>query len=97
MGEPTWTREKLRRLVDREIGDYRLIVVSNRQPYVHELIDGELRYASPAGKAKNCCTITSSMPIKWSFLDWATSPRWKTPRPSWARSCLFLTVKGNSG
>ena len=49
MGEPTWTREKLRRLVHREIGDYRLIVVSNRQPYVHDLIGGELSYASPAG------------------------------------------------
>ena len=49
MGEPTWTREKLRRLVHREIGDYKLIVVSNRQPYVHDLIGGELRYASPAG------------------------------------------------
>ena len=49
MGEPTWTREKLRRLVHREIGDYRLIVVSNRQPYVHDLVEGELSYASPAG------------------------------------------------
>ena len=49
MGEPTWTREKLRRLVHREIGDYKLIVVSNRQPYVHDLIGGELSYASPAG------------------------------------------------
>ena len=49
MGEPTWTREKLRRLVHREIGDYRLIVVSNRQPYVHDLVGGELSYASPAG------------------------------------------------
>ena len=49
MGEPTWTREKLRRLVHREIGDYRLIIVSNRQPYVHDLVGGELSYASPAG------------------------------------------------
>jgi len=49
MGEPTWTREKLQLLVHREIGDYKLIVVSNRQPYVHDLIGGELSYASPAG------------------------------------------------
>ena len=49
MGEPTWTREKLQLLVQREIGDYKLIVVSNRQPYVHDLIGGELSYASPAG------------------------------------------------
>ena len=49
MGEPTWTREKLQRLVHREIGDYQLIVVSNRQPYVHELVEGKLRYSSTAG------------------------------------------------
>ena len=36
-------------MVQREIGDYRLVVVSNRQPYIHELIDGKLHYASPAG------------------------------------------------
>ena len=33
----------------REIGDYRLIVVSNRQPYIHELVEGEVRAGSPAG------------------------------------------------
>ena len=44
-----WSKEDLKRLVQREIGDYRLVVVSNRQPYIHELIDGELRYAVPAG------------------------------------------------
>ena len=49
MREPTWTRDRLRRLVNREIGDYRIIVVSNRQPYVHELVDGELRVSTPAG------------------------------------------------
>ena len=49
MSEPTWTREKLQRLVQREIGDYQLIVVSNRQPYVHELVDGKLSYTSTAG------------------------------------------------
>ena len=49
MSEPTWTREKLQRLVQREIGDYQLIVVSNRQPYVHEIVEGELSYTSTAG------------------------------------------------
>ena len=49
MGEPTWTREKLQRLVQREIGDYQLIVVSNRQPYVHEIVEGKLSYTSTAG------------------------------------------------
>ncbi|MCH7712838.1 MAG: trehalose-6-phosphate synthase [Chloroflexi bacterium] len=49
MRAPIWTKEDLRRLVQREIGDYRLVVVSNRQPYVHELVDGRLTYAVPAG------------------------------------------------
>lgn len=49
IGEPTWTREKLQRLVHREIGDYQLIVVSNRQPYVHELVEGRISINSPAG------------------------------------------------
>ncbi len=49
MRAPFWTKEDLRRLVQREIGTYRLVVVSNRQPYVHELVDGDLRCASPAG------------------------------------------------
>mgnify|MGYP002526027529 FL=1 len=46
---PTWNKESLRRLVQREMGEYRLIVVSNRQPYIHEIIEGELRYAVPSG------------------------------------------------
>ena len=49
MREPVWTRDRLRRLVNREIGDYRIVVVSNRQPYIHELVDGELKVSTPAG------------------------------------------------
>ena len=49
MREPIWSRDRLRRLVKREIGDYRIVVVSNRQPYVHELVEGELRVSTPAG------------------------------------------------
>ena len=49
MTAPTWTRESLQRIVKREIGDYRLIVVSNRQPYIHEMVEGRLRYAVPSG------------------------------------------------
>ena len=44
-----WNAESLRQLVQREIGDYRLVVVSNRQPYIHELVEGKLRYIVPAG------------------------------------------------
>jgi alpha,alpha-trehalose-phosphate synthase [UDP-forming] len=49
MTDPTWTRERLQRLVLREIGDYKIIVVSNRQPYIHELVEGQLQYAFPSG------------------------------------------------
>jgi alpha,alpha-trehalose-phosphate synthase [UDP-forming] len=44
-----WTKEDLQQLVRREIGDYRLIVVSNRQPYIHKLVDGKVKYVVPAG------------------------------------------------
>jgi len=46
---PSWNKDSLRRLVQREMGEYRLVVVSNRQPYVHEIIDGELSYVVPSG------------------------------------------------
>ncbi len=45
---PVWGKEDLKRLAQREMGDYNLIVVSNRQPYVHEFIEGKLSYAAPA-------------------------------------------------
>jgi len=44
-----WTKESLRRLMRRELGDCRLIVVSNRQPYIHNLVDGKLQYVVPSG------------------------------------------------
>ena len=46
---PSWTKDSLRRLVQREMGEYRLVVVSNRQPYIHEIVEGELRYIVPPG------------------------------------------------
>ncbi len=46
---PVWGKKELRHLAQREIGDYQLVVVSNRQPYIHELVDGKLRYQVPAG------------------------------------------------
>jgi trehalose 6-phosphate synthase len=49
MSVPIWGKEDLQRLVLREMGDYHLVVVSNRQPYIHELADGKLRYVVPAG------------------------------------------------
>ncbi len=44
-----YTKEDLQRLVQRQIGDYHLVVVSNRQPYIHQLVDGQLDCVVPAG------------------------------------------------
>ncbi|MFQ6028117.1 MAG: trehalose-6-phosphate synthase [Dehalococcoidia bacterium] len=44
-----WTKRDLQRLVQREIGEFKLIIVSNRQPYIHELVAGEPQYVMPAG------------------------------------------------
>jgi len=35
-----WTKDDLQQIVRRELGDYRLVVVPNRQPYVHKLVGG---------------------------------------------------------
>ena len=43
-----WTAERVRDLVSRRRGDGHLIVVSNREPYVHELHEGEIRWGRPA-------------------------------------------------
>ncbi len=45
---PVWGKEHLKRLAQREMGDYNLVVVSNRQPYIHQFVEGELSYAAPA-------------------------------------------------
>ena len=44
-----WTKQDLQSLVQRQTGEYRLIIVSNRQPYVHNLVNGEPQYAMPVG------------------------------------------------
>ena len=49
MKEPIWGKQDLKRLAQREMGDYHLVVVSNRQPYIHELVDGKLGYIVPSG------------------------------------------------
>jgi trehalose 6-phosphate synthase len=43
-----WTAERVRDLVTRRLGDGHLIVVSNREPYLHELHEGEIRWVRPA-------------------------------------------------
>ena len=46
---PSWNEDSLRRLVQREMGEYRVLVVSNRQSHSHEIVEGELRYIAPTG------------------------------------------------
>ena len=48
-----WTKEDLQNLVQRQIGEYRLIIVSNRQPYIHNLVDGEPQSVMPVGGLTN--------------------------------------------
>ena len=49
MRAPNWGKEELKKLAQREMGDCHLVVVSNRQPYIHEIVEGELRYEVPSG------------------------------------------------
>jgi alpha,alpha-trehalose-phosphate synthase [UDP-forming] len=44
-----WDREALRRMVRERLGERRLIVVSNREPYVHARSDGSLTWSRPVG------------------------------------------------
>ena len=48
-----WTSQGLQQLVKRELGDCHLVVVSNRQPYIYKLIDGQVSYEMPAGGLTN--------------------------------------------
>ena len=45
-----WTGDDLQRLVKRELSDYRLLVVSNRQPYIFSIDEaGQLHGQMPPG------------------------------------------------
>lgn len=43
-----WTRERLESTVQERLGDARLIVVANREPYIHAYEDNEIRCIRPA-------------------------------------------------
>ena len=38
-----WTRQRLRDTIHQKLGDFQFIVVSNREPYVHEARGGQIR------------------------------------------------------
>lgn len=42
-----WTRESLCQLVQEKLRDYLLVVVSNREPYIHSHVGGEIQYDMP--------------------------------------------------
>jgi trehalose 6-phosphate synthase len=44
-----WTRESLHRLIDEGLQGTSLIVVANREPYMHRIQGGEIRLVRPAG------------------------------------------------
>ena len=44
-----YTKEDLQRLARYQLGNHHLIIVSNRQPYQHQLVDGQIRQVIPAG------------------------------------------------
>jgi alpha,alpha-trehalose-phosphate synthase [UDP-forming] len=49
MTEQRWNKEKLYRLVKERLGDKRLIVVSNREPYIHSFSEGRIKWNTAVG------------------------------------------------
>src|SRR5690606_36356208 len=47
--DQVWTSERLRMHAVAALDGSELVVVSNREPYMHQLRDGELRMIVPAG------------------------------------------------
>ena len=47
--EIQWNKEGLYKLVKTKLGDSLFIVVSNREPYVHTMSDGEIKCTRPVG------------------------------------------------
>ena len=43
-----WTKGQLLELVSSQLGDYRFIVVSNREPYIHTQTNGRIECMRPA-------------------------------------------------
>ena len=43
-----WTAERLKEFVKAYLKNRPIVIVSNREPYVHEKIDGEIKYSVPA-------------------------------------------------
>ncbi len=48
-GYTRWTAARLRKVMQEELGDAEIIVVSNREPYIHNHGEGEIKVQRPAG------------------------------------------------
>lgn len=46
-----WTSERLKEFIKASLRDRPIYVVSNREPYVHDQVNGEIKYRVPAGGA----------------------------------------------
>lgn len=44
-----WTKDSLRKVIEKRLGDYLLIVVSNREPYIHMYKKGRIVWQRSAG------------------------------------------------
>src|SRR5262249_25507858 len=43
-----WTKNALQELIQTKLGDRRLILVGNREPYLHRFVDGKIQCEPPA-------------------------------------------------
>lgn len=43
-----WTKDALQQLIQTKLGDRRLILVANREPYLHHFVDGKIECVPPA-------------------------------------------------
>jgi len=49
MAEPRWTKERLYRLIKEKLGDKLLIIVSNREPYIHSFSGDKITWNKTVG------------------------------------------------
>jgi len=43
-----WTKEGLLELIDTKLRGYKFILVSNREPYIHNQVNGKIECVQPA-------------------------------------------------
>jgi trehalose 6-phosphate synthase len=43
-----YTKQDLRKFIEAKLGDYKFVLVSNRQPYIHIFVEDEIKWYQPA-------------------------------------------------